>query len=288
MSALALATSEANTRQTAATTLSCKSGFRRCRRASPRWENIGRRTRRKKTKRQAFTGFEVGVAVDGLGTFDFSDAELSKIDGKQAKSRRVLEKGGACKQLRDNKFEKISNQELFKRWKILPTKLEIAVRRAKWLANIIRFPADHRQLRIAVWGQPVGEKPTLSGEGKLEEHAIFLARAFERDLRLYEGISGTEGFFDQWAIAGGSWKELLCWHSWPAKAFLKLDASLLCVFAWTACTEKLVAARRALDSEAASQQFVCDIVVGENVCGRSFDSKQALVQHQFRSKARGY
>ena len=127
----------------------------------------------------------------------------------------------------------LSNVKLLQKWRVLPLHLEVHARRLRWLQTILRKPWDNEQVTAALFGtmnvEGVNwnrELPSLDSHGKLSTWAPALAHAFEDALLAFEGISGSEGFFEAWNAVGRSWKVLLL--SKPLQLQLdKLDAKLL-------------------------------------------------------------
>ena len=111
-----------------------------------------------------------------------------------------------------------------------------AIRRVKWLRQIIIHPVEHRQLVAALWGDfcidGVVKVQTLDKEGHIQEHAPGSAFALssERALNYYRGISGTEAFFETWDAKEASWKTLITCKGQDSELFhqvLYLDPNIL-------------------------------------------------------------
>ena len=89
-----------------------------------------------------------------------------------------------------------TNAQLLHKWKVLPAREEMAIRRIKWWQAMTesqpRTPADNAAIPAQF---PVGPQ-TFTSEGALAHTANPFAFAFSEDLRLFAGLSGTEDFFE--------------------------------------------------------------------------------------------
>ena len=88
----------------------------------------------------------------------------------------------------------------------LPMAYELAARRIGWLQAAVKLPAAHEQFVASVFGTMIVEGkdwvvrlPALDGRGHISEDAPGkLALAHQEALLVYEGISGTESFYECW------------------------------------------------------------------------------------------
>ncbi len=76
-----------------------------------------------------------------------------------------------------------------------------------------------------------GELPTLDEVGSLTSAATPLAVQFDKDLRLLEGISGTETFFEEWNNNSNSWSSLFLDED-MTDLLVRLDAAMLRAVSW--------------------------------------------------------
>ena len=82
--------------------------------------------------------------LTGLEAFVLAKSEHAKLDSMAVQYFRVLMKGSATN-WSGSHAASLSNCEVLREWRILPSSGELAVRRARWLLNMIRHPAARRQ-----------------------------------------------------------------------------------------------------------------------------------------------
>ena len=87
-----------------------------------------------------------------------------------------------------------TNSQLFHKWKVLPARAEIAIRRVRWRQAMTEHNHAHLQRMAAVWGQLPDEAHTLTAEGFLAPATNPLAVAFFEGLHVFAGLSGMEDF----------------------------------------------------------------------------------------------
>ncbi|CAK0875338.1 unnamed protein product, partial [Prorocentrum cordatum] len=236
-----------------------------------------------KLRRQLFLGKVVGAALSGMCRYVLSESELHRLDVQICKKLRVME--GGSQVAHDTHVKVLTNKQLMKRWGVVPSKAALAMQRIRWLQDMVRHPLAHQQVIAALWGHLEDEPSPIDIEGKLTVSTSPFARQFTRDLMLLEGISGTEDFFEEWALVGRAWQEL--WSCEEVNnAFLKVDAKLLEVSLMREDQIWKKLAPRAKESEEPEGEFVCDLTDSQGaVCGLCFDSLKKLVAHM--TKARG-
>ena len=118
---------------------------------------------------------------------------------------------------------------VLKAWRILPARGELAVRGLKWLQQIVANPKINEQLISAIWGDLVhgsDENKTLDAHDRLRPKASPFAKNMASHLQMYEGISGTEDFFELWQESGQSWTQLLS-NEDLKDALSRIDAQIL-------------------------------------------------------------
>ena len=237
-------------------------------------------------KRIIYAGKVVEAGLSGLESYVFSQQELQKIEAVHFKYLRALELGKATTWEADHP-RGTSNKALLRKWRLIPTPGELAIRRVKWLQSALLHPVAHRQLRAAIWGHLPGEPPTLNATGHLIDDCNPFARQFANDLWLYFGLSVSEDFFAEWEHYNFSWRSLLSEAS-LADTFEKLDASSLRTAAlisdelWSRLVPQTKKAKQ--DSE-----FTCPLPLSSGqICGQSFSTLQGLVCHQIRKADHQY
>ena len=240
------------------------------------WRSMGKFWHSKapwRAKRSFFLAFVVGAGTSGLESYWWGEASCATMDKVVSKYLRSMMLGRACKQGEDHR-ESMSNQAVRQFWQIASMQVELAVRRVRWLQDMVRAPGQHRLAIAALWGQACFEQePTLDDEGLLTEHANPLARQIQRYLERLRHTSGSEDFFETWGRCGDSWKALFEDEE-TRMALLRLDAHLLRVADWLLPSSAEAA-------PAQENRWICKIRDHQNrVCGKGFSSMAALTAHQ--------
>ena len=215
------------------------------------------------------------------------EAEAAVAAHAAAASNNTNENGqsGECVSTEAKHGIAMSNTRLLQKWKILPLHMELHARRVRWLKATLQRPWDNEQVTAAIFGsmEVTGNGaawclPSLDEAGHLCSSAPALAFAFQDALLAYEGISGTESFFEAWSESGRSWKVLLI--SKPLQLLLdKLDAKLLLA----AFVADASMAGKACSAKVVEEDWICMRPCDKGVCGCKFGSKAALLSHQYFS-----
>ena len=80
------------------------------------------------------------------------------------------------------KFKKVEQSELWRRAGMVPAKLELTIRRFKWLQSCAAHEEDHAQFISAVFGNlPEIDGAQLEDDKKLKEHANSWAKQCQSD-----------------------------------------------------------------------------------------------------------
>ena len=92
----------------------------------------------------------------------------------------------------------MSNIEVLRYWRIMPTHAAVAMRRVRWLQSMTENERAHEQTVAALFGRlaELESEEALDAQGHLTDAAPPEAHAFNASLRLLEGISATEAFFE--------------------------------------------------------------------------------------------
>ena len=135
------------------------------------------------------------ATLSGVESYSFLPRELRAIDSKTYKYLRAMEQGKATEWLEGGKGKSIGMMTLFRRWRFLPATGELAIRRVKWLQQIVLHPGPARQVRAAVWGHLPGEQPTISPTGAINPEANPFAKHFVAGLWFFYSTSSAEEFF---------------------------------------------------------------------------------------------
>ena len=139
------------------------------------------------------------AAITGLDAYAAAPGELNRLDKKLCRYLRTLSNCKAYEIAPNERHGRSwTNDQLLHKWRVLPARTEIAIRRVKWWQAMTEHNHAHLQTMAAIWGQLPDEAPTLTTEGSLAPTANPFAVAFSEDLHLFAGLSGTEDFFELW------------------------------------------------------------------------------------------
>ena len=195
------------------------------------------------------------------------------------------------------KTSKWNNGKVWKHWKIVPTALEICVRRIKWYQDIARWPVANAQLITSIYGAFPGVPPTLNEHGMLmsDGHINFAARNIKNDLDLICKSECGHEFACTWF---GRYEELFGGvENHTRQAFLDIDPSYLRAQFFDDKTNKCIfehfigaiPANNDFECEMNEEDeddtvHICNILMSNGVtCCESFRTQRALLAHQRRS-----
>ena len=148
-------------------------------------------------KRLIFLSLMVSASITGLDAYVAWPGELSRIDKKICRYLRALSKGKAHDHAATESHGRSwTNAQLLHKWKVLPARAEIVIRRVKWWQATTEHNHAHLQTMAAIWRQLPDGPQTLTLEGVSAHTANPFAVAFSEDLHLFAGLSGTEDFFE--------------------------------------------------------------------------------------------
>jgi len=164
------------------------------------------------------------------------------------------------------KHTQLTRLEVFRKWRILPTKVEVGLRKVKWLQACIARPIPNEQFVAAVFGEVLGFH-TLKQDGSLDAGvANPFALSFAESLEMFRGLSGTEDFFELWEECGRSWVELLCVpDSDVGDALCRMDVKILRAVFCTGCKGPWDYVKEAEILEG-NAEFVCKLSLGDGTC----------------------
>ena len=159
----------------------------------------------------------VSAALAGLTALPFPDTNFAFLDSRLVSYMRVLLKGRAHAVSAAGKHNTWTHAEVFTYWGILPTRAENQVRMVKWLQAIVFKHQAHKQVTAATWrdlrvdieGAPILTILDHKGHVGPPSRANAMARSFEEAIWAIREISGSEDFFEEWALSDFSWIDLL-------------------------------------------------------------------------------
>eukprot|EP00959_Pyramimonas_sp_CCMP1952_P261849 5475319-Pyramimonas_sp.AAC.1 len=77
----------------------------------------------------------------------------------------------------------MSTLEVFRHWQILPPAEEALMRRVSWLKTIMRFPANNKQLIVALFGRVDFETNTETTTDAIQSDTNPWAQRFLEDIK---------------------------------------------------------------------------------------------------------
>eukprot|EP00974_Lingulodinium_polyedra_P050754 4882061-Lingulodinium_polyedra.AAC.1 len=104
-----------------------------------------------RVKRMMFIAFIVNTMFSGMTAFALSDRHYRSMDKVLVSLLRSLMMGRAA-WLTEAGCRTLTNEQVFKHWRIAPSKVELAVRRLKMLVRWTARPERHCQGVMAVFG----------------------------------------------------------------------------------------------------------------------------------------
>ena len=145
-------------------------------------------------------------SVPNRKRFDYGSRRICSFTGRteSAGQKKYVDTYAPYRMARRAKSQRMShrhwltNPQLLHKWRVVPARAEIAIRRVKWWQAMTEHNHAHLQTMAAIWGQLPDEAQTLTAEGFLAPTANLYAVAFSDDLHLFEELSGTEDFFEIW------------------------------------------------------------------------------------------
>ncbi len=157
-----------------------------------------------RVKRLLFQGVVQSRAIDGLESYYLTDFDYNSIDKWLSKKLRAIASSSKGPQEEGAPPRMMSLDEVWKHWRIAPTRTELRVRRLKWWQSICRQPEIHGHFLAIFFGRCRFEDqaaedggnvapPTLDDNGFINEQAHPLARQLAADLKaLHESKTAAE------------------------------------------------------------------------------------------------
>ena len=193
----------------------------------------------------------------------------------------------------EDKRRAMTNCQVYSHWRLLPIEMELAVREVKWLQKICEGGAAHDQLVGALFGElkvgGVRMYDALDAGGKLSHTASPYARKFIANLDLFRPLDTAKDFFTGWAQTGETITSLLGDDD-IKEDFMKISPAELRAAFWTRSTnyQPWENIKTALEHHTA-RQFICQLLNADgDVCGKAFQSYNALIVHQVRARGGGH
>ena len=128
-----------------------------------------------------------GNLYSGLTLRLLAEADYNRIDKFRLSLLRKMMRGKACKKTEDTEgtvFRSVKAFEVWKYWNLLPSKIDLLVRRLKRYQAWASWPEHHSQILGAFFGKmKIENDHTTLAEGKLSEHANPWAIRLQQDLQ---------------------------------------------------------------------------------------------------------
>ncbi|OLP76247.1 hypothetical protein AK812_SmicGene43842 [Symbiodinium microadriaticum] len=150
----------------------------------------------KVASRPLVTIFKSGVyshAVSGLEARVLTQSELDRLDRFVFSKGRKVMRGDACAKILSEdgtmEYHAIPSKKVWRFLQLVPTSIELRVRRLKHWQSVARCPHRHVQLLASVFGQFSFEaSPTLDAQGRIAVGSNPWAMQFERDIRALQDV----------------------------------------------------------------------------------------------------
>ena len=238
-------------------------------------------------RRLIFLSRIVSASITGLDACAASLGELNRLDKKTCRYLRALSKGRACDiAATESHGRSWTNAQLLHKWKVLPARAEIAIRRVKWWQASTEHDHAHLQTMAAIWGQRPGEAQTLTAEGSQSPPANLFAVAFSEDPHLFAGLSGTEDFFELWEEKQFSVVSIFDDED-VRDSFHRTDFKLMRTAAfsnktlWDTLTERTLASI----GRESRERYVFELLGNTVRCGQVVTSWKKYIVHQTHNKS---
>ena len=257
-----------------------------------------------KHKRCVFQCMVDSSLLSGIKALAVPKSFLRKLDSVQASLCRKVVGGQGCAKtyskaadgVQDNvSFAAISNDEVLKLLRLTPVSIQLSIHRINFFKTWVRRPELHLQEISALFGQIVWPSEICDDEGNIVGSLVPWWSQVLQDITALSAHSELDMFIDEIKEQ----PSLLFTDEFVRDTFLSTDpkvlASAFLSHAYAPPGMEIVATQTQTPASAAEptcieEEFpcVCNIVVGESICGRRFQNYQQLATHQVRSKAAGH
>ena len=251
-----------------------------------------------RVKRLFFQLSVISPLLSGLEGFLLSKQEYRRLALQLTKKLRYLLKGNACQWDGSSHPKSLSTAQLFRKWKLVPTAVELVTRRLGMWQSIARQPTVFGHFLTIVFGRLRCEEeaeqsgrrtlpPPLDEDGSLNVHGHSFAKQLWDDLDYLLSSRAGEELDEVWdkSLIG-----LLTPGSEANGTFIDIDLQLLRseYLSHSVPPTNWVEALPAESPEAPQQEedvFECDLAdSARQVCGRVFTTKKGLLAHQLHSE----
>ena len=151
------------------------------------------------TVRLVFAARVQGALLSGFECFVPGKLDLDVFDTLLLHYARILLRGSACIKNKDKKYAALSNNAVWKKVKMVPSGLELQIRRLRWYQSVSFDPSTHAQYLTALFGRfRFEQEPTIIATGHLAVSANPWARQFVQDVGALRCLDGGCEFLIDW------------------------------------------------------------------------------------------
>ena len=134
-------------------------------------------------KRLCFLSQVHSAAISAGHVFVFSKRECARLDSQLAKLLRAMLLGKAHKHCEEtNRHSTLTNEQVFKHWRITPCRVELPIRRLKMMQKHLGDAKQHTQVNACMFATFPFEDAQLDGSGLPSNRAHPWLRQFYGDL----------------------------------------------------------------------------------------------------------
>ena len=233
-----------------------------------------------KMKKMVFQSMVQGAALSGLEAFaghrgQLTQKDVAPIDAIILRYGRVLLQGKAVTDQGGKKKAK-KTEAVWKMLRLVPSLIELRIRRLKWLQTIAGKIEKNHQLLTAWLGHfPEEKEKTITQEGGVHPNANPWAKQLAEDIKTVEQIEGGQSLLEE--IDGN----LLALFTDKAERFQLLDLDEFRSAFWAKCIAPIGAAEaqqaEVFEAEAADKKFSCCI----EGCSCAFVTEASLKMHLY-------
>ena len=236
-----------------------------------------------------FSGMVYNTLLSGLEALVLNCGQVQKLDRYVLKRGRRLLRGAACKKLEVDgawKYEALPTKEVWRKLRLVPTELELCIRRIGYWQNVARHPHLHKSILASVFGHFEFE-PYVQVDitGTPSCHANPWLQQFKRD---FDTLGQLDSGISLHAEVAG--RVLLLFTTFREQ-FVRIDATELRAKyfgnevpppGWNRPPQRDEDIVMPTNVES---EFVCSCIDADgNVCGRTFPSYVQLRIHMVHSK----
>ena len=176
--------------------------------------------------RSVFLGMVYEVLLAGVDALVLGRRHYDKLDRIVTAYGRRLMRGTACEKTEDEHgqihYRSVSNSAVFRYLGIASSRVELRIRRLKFLQRLARDPCKHHQVITAIFGTMFFDaEPTIQSDGGLSTYANSYAKTYWEDIQALQSLDSA-----YWLVDMAN-REVLPFFSELAEEFVHVDVSEL-------------------------------------------------------------